>query len=62
MNAKLSILFYGKKSRITTKELLPIYLRVTVDGERIEPSTHRYVHKDKWSVWKRHFKTDQRRL
>jgi site-specific recombinase XerD len=50
MNAKLSILFYGKKSKLTKEGLLPIYLRVTIEGERIELSTQRYVHKDKWSV------------
>lgn len=50
MSTTLSILFYGKKSRITKDSLLPIYLRVTINGERIELSTQRYVHQDKWSV------------
>jgi len=50
MSTTLSILFYGKKSRITKDNLLPIYLRVTINGERVELSTQRYVHKDKWSV------------
>lgn len=49
MNAKLSILFYGKKAKITKEGLLPIYLRVTVDGQRAaEISTQRYIHPDKW--------------
>jgi len=36
MNAKLSILFYAKRAKTTTDGLVPIYIRVTVDGERIE--------------------------
>lgn len=50
MNAKLSILFYAKRAKTTTDGLVPIYIRVTVDGERIEFSTRRYTHPDKWSV------------
>ena len=50
MNAKLSILFYAKRAKTTTDGLVPIYIRVTVDGERIELSTKRYAHPDKWSV------------
>lgn len=50
MNTKLSILFYAKMSKITFDGLIPIYIRVTVDGERIEFSTKRCTHHDKWSV------------
>lgn len=50
MDTKISILLYGKKSRITTDNLLPIYLRVTVSGKRFEASTHRYIAPGKWSV------------
>ena len=50
MNAKLSILFYAKRAKTTTDGLVPIYIRVTVDGERIEFSTKRYTHPDKWSI------------
>lgn len=50
MNAKLSILFYAKRARSTNDGLYPIHIRVTVDGERIEFSTKRYTHPDKWSV------------
>ncbi|MDD3323092.1 MAG: site-specific integrase [Paludibacter sp.] len=49
MNAKLSILFYAKRAKTTTDGLVPIYIRVTIDGERIELSTKRYTHPDKWS-------------
>jgi site-specific recombinase XerD len=50
MNAKLSILFYAKRAKTTTEGLVPIYIRVTINGERIELSTKRYTHPDKWSV------------
>ena len=50
MNAKLSILFYAKRAKTTTDSLVPIYIRVTVDGERIELSTKRYTQPEKWSV------------
>jgi site-specific recombinase XerD len=49
MNAKLSILFYAKRAKTTTDGLVPIYIRVTIDGERIELSTKRYTLPDKWS-------------
>ncbi len=50
MNAKLSILFYAKRAKTTTDGLVPIYIRVTVAGERIELSTKRYTLPEKWSV------------
>ncbi|MFV0472175.1 MAG: Arm DNA-binding domain-containing protein [Paludibacteraceae bacterium] len=50
MNTKLSILFYAKRAKTTTDGLVPIYLRVTVNGERIELSTKRYTSPEKWSI------------
>lgn len=50
MNSKLSILFYAKRAKTTTDGLIPIYLRVTIDGERIELSTKRYTLPEKWSI------------
>ncbi|WP_035677546.1 site-specific integrase [Flavobacterium limnosediminis] len=50
MNAKISILFYVKRAKTTAKGLVPIYLRVTVDGIRIEIATKRFVESSKWSV------------
>ena len=49
MNTPFSILFYAKRSKTTTSGLVPINIRVTIDGRRIELSTQRYVHPDKWS-------------
>ncbi|WP_149244285.1 site-specific integrase [Dyadobacter sp. 32] len=50
METRFSILFYGKKAKMTKEGLVPIYLRVTIGGERFEISTHRYVQPEKWSV------------
>lgn len=50
MKNKIAILFYTKSSRALINGLLPIYLRITVDGVRIEISTSKYVEKSKWSV------------
>lgn len=50
MKNKIAILFYTKSSRALNSGLLPIYLRITVDGVRIEVSTSKYVEKSRWSV------------
>ncbi len=49
MSTKLTILFYGKTAKTTSNGLVPIYLRVTIDGKRFEISTARYVEPAKWS-------------
>ena len=49
MEARLNILFYGKKTKLDSNKTLSIYLRVTIDSERFEVSTQRYVEKAKWS-------------
>jgi hypothetical protein len=38
MEPKTTILFIGKKSRMTRYQLLPIYLRVVFDGKRFDNS------------------------
>lgn len=50
MNTKLSILFFVKRTKTNAKGLLPIFIRVTIDGERIELSTKRFTTAEKWSV------------
>jgi len=50
MDNNFSILFYAKKSKTNVEGLSPIYLRVTIDGQRIELNTQRYIHPDKWSA------------
>lgn len=50
MNTRLSILFYAKRAKTTKEGLVPIYMRITIEGQRIEVSTKRYVNPQKWSA------------
>lgn len=50
MSATISILFYAKKIKATKDGLVPIYMRVTVGGQRFEISTKRYVSLEHWSA------------
>lgn len=43
MQYDLSILFFLKKGQIDKKGEIPIYLRITVNGERAEISTNRKI-------------------
>lgn len=50
MKHKMSILFYAKSAKVAKNGLLPIYLRITINGTRIELSTSRFVEKTKWNA------------
>lgn len=50
MNTKLSILFFVKRTKTNVDGLLPIFIRVTLNGARIEFSTKRFITSEKWSV------------
>jgi len=50
MEPKMNITFIGKKARMTKHHLLPIYLRVTIEGKRFEVSTHQHVRTIEWST------------
>ena len=50
MNTKLSILFFVKRTKSNVDGLLPIFIRVTLNGARIEFSTKRFTTSEKWSV------------
>ena len=50
MNTTLSILFYTKKAKTNSDGLVPVYIRVTISGQRFEISTRRYVEISQWSV------------
>ena len=50
MKHKMSILFYAKSAKVAKNGLLPIYLRITINGARIELSTSRFVEKTKWNA------------
>lgn len=49
MSTKFSVLLFIKRTKAVTNGLLPIYLRVTVNGQRFEVTTKRYVEAAKWS-------------
>jgi site-specific recombinase XerD len=49
MEARMSILFFGKKTKNESDKELSIYLRVTINGERFEVTTQRYIEPNKWS-------------
>jgi len=50
MNKSFNLLFYVKRSKTNAEGLAPVYLRITVDGVRIEISSKRYVNPDRWST------------
>lgn len=50
MNAIITTLFYIKRAKPNNKGLVPIFLRVTINGQRIEKSTGKYIDADAWSV------------
>jgi hypothetical protein len=50
MNKTFALLFYVKRSKITGEGTAPVYLRITIDGKRIEISSKRYVNPDKWNA------------
>ena len=50
MSTHLHIFFFPKKSRATVRQTIPIYLRVTVQGKRMEVTTNRFVLPNQWSL------------
>jgi site-specific recombinase XerD len=50
MEHRISVLFYARKSKKTSKGLVPIYIRITVNGQRLEHSIQRYVAESQWSA------------
>jgi hypothetical protein len=50
MNTNLGLLFFLKKTGKSNNETAPLYLRVTMDGERIELSCKRSVPINKWNA------------
>lgn len=50
MKAKITLHFYAKSTKANAEGLLPIYVRLTVDGIRLEYSTKKFIEKSKWSV------------
>ena len=50
MNKSFNLLFYVKRSKTIIDGTAPVYLRITIDGERIEISSKRYINPDKWNT------------
>jgi hypothetical protein len=48
MRNKISILFYVKRTKVTPDGLVPIYMRITIDGKRLETSTKKFVEPLRW--------------
>ena len=48
MKFDLSVLFTLKKGKADKVGQMPIYLRITVNGERVELSTNRKIEELKW--------------
>ena len=49
MKAKIKVLFYLRKSKVNVQGLMPIFQRITINGQRFEVSTGHYVEEAKWS-------------
>ena len=49
MKTNFSMLFYLKKQKNYTSGLAPVYLRITVDGERAEVTTNRECDPERWN-------------
>ena len=49
MKTKITLHFYAKSTKANANGLLPIYVRLTVVGKRLEFSTKKFVEKSKWS-------------
>ena len=50
MENNLSVLFYLRKSKAKKNSEAPIYMRITVNGNRVDLSTHQFCLPEKWDV------------
>ena len=48
MNKTLKVLFFLRKPKDYVGGLMPIYIRITVDGQRVEMTTQRECDPEKW--------------
>ncbi|SDJ57905.1 site-specific integrase [Flavobacterium noncentrifugens] len=49
MKEKITLHFYLRSKKAVATGLLPLYVRLTVDGERLEFSSKKFIEKSKWS-------------
>ena len=50
MNSKVTLHFYAKSTKANGNGLLPIYVRLTIEGKRFEYSTKKFIEPSKWST------------
>jgi hypothetical protein len=50
MEKRMSMIFHARKSKATKGNLVPIYLRVTIGGQRCELTTKQLISEEKWSA------------
>ena len=50
MKTKITLHFYAKSTKANTSGQLPIYIRLTVDGKRMEFSSKKFIEAAKWST------------
>jgi hypothetical protein len=53
MKTNFSLLFYLKKQKNYVKGAVPVYMRVTVNGKRVEVTTGRECEPQRWNVGNR---------
>ena len=49
MEHRISVLFYARNSKKTSKGLSPIYIRLTINGRRLDQSIGRSINPALWS-------------
>jgi hypothetical protein len=50
MSTSMSVLFYARKSMANNQGEYPIYMRITIAGERFEIGTKRFILPENWSA------------
>ena len=50
MNATIKVLFYTKRAKSNSQGLIPVFLRLTIQGKRIDKSTGKFVLPEKWNT------------
>ncbi len=48
MSATISVLFFARKSKANSRGEAPIYMRITINGERYDLGTKRFIPMDNW--------------
>lgn len=50
MEHRINVLFYARKSKKNREGLVPLYIRITVNGRRLDHSIQRHVEPAQWSA------------